>query len=59
MRIFYFLFLYFCDGQNVEKGIANNLQISIDVLSNTEPNDKKYVFKINFELDADSTEILR
>jgi len=59
MRILNFLFLCFCEGQKAEKGIASSLQITIDVLSNIEPNDKKYVFQINLELDDDSTEILR
>ena len=58
MRILSILFLHAC-AQRVDKGIAETLQITIDVLSNTEPNDKKYVFQINMQLDEDSVQSLR
>ena len=58
MRLLSILFLHAC-AQRIEKGIAETLQITIDVLSNTEPNDKKYVFKINMQLDEDSAQSLR
>lgn len=58
MRLLSILFLHAC-AQRIEKGIAETLQITIDVLSNTEPDDKKYVFEISMQVDEDSAQSLR
>ena len=56
----FFTLFIFCSAQLLDSEfIAKNLEIKIDVISNTEPNDGKYIFEVsiqnlgNFELTYD------